>query len=361
MPNTPRVQIVLSALTDNLEKVRALCPTAQIMAIVKADAYGHGLLPATMALQGADGFGVARLQEALRLREAGITHRILLLATLLDAADLELCSAQNIDVTAHDSVSVGRIAAAARRVPLRVWLELDSGMHRTGLSVEEFGRAEELLTSLPAITELVLMTHLSNADDPNSVATDRQVECFAASRPTSSKSNVSIANSAALISRHDLRGGWIRPGIILYGDAPINSKCLALRPAMTLTAPVIALRKITDGESVGYGGRWTSARPAWIATLGIGYGDGYPRHAQDGTPVWLNGEIAPIAGRVSMDSLTVDVSECANVSVGDEAVLWGPQLPVSRVAKWCDTISYALFSCLSARVQREYIDGVPEQ
>jgi alanine racemase len=359
MLNTARVIIDLAALRHNLAVVRTLCPGSRIMAMVKADAYGHGLLPAARALAAADGLAVARLEEGLQLRRAGIGQRLLLLGTLLDEADLRLCSAQNIDVTAHDPATVARIAAVAATAPLRVWLKLDSGMHRLGLAPAAFSAAAQQLQRQPGILEIVHMMHFSSAEDAASPATARQLACFAACHGAAPAA-VSLANSAALISRPDSRRDWVRPGIMLYGGNPLAaSHPLPLRAVMSLRARVLALRTVEAGAGVGYNGIWTSTRSSRIATIGIGYGDGYPRHAGNGTPVWVGNRRAPLVGRVSMDSLAVDVTDCAAVEVGDEVVLWGDELPAAEVARHAGTISYALFTALSARVTREYLDSIP--
>jgi alanine racemase len=353
--NTANARIDLAAVRHNLAMVRALCPRSRTMAMIKADAYGHGLLPVARALNAADGFAVARLQEALALREAGIEQRILLLATLLDHADLATCSQQSIDVTAHDKASVDSIDAVACKMPLRVWLKLDSGMHRVGLDPAAFIEADRTLSSRPGVLELTHMTHFSSADDMATGVMDQQLACFSACHSANPKAKVSLANSAALITRPDTHADWVRPGIMLYGSNPVRaSHDVRLRAAMTLHARVIAIRDIGAGESVGYNSRWTSARPSRIATIGIGYGDGYPRQVGNGTPVLLDGCMAPLVGRVSMDSLTVDVTDCERVAVGDEATLWGPELPVATIAEHARTISYELLTSLRPRVTREY-------
>jgi alanine racemase len=273
MHNTVQARIDLSALRHNLAQVRSLCPTSKVMAMVKADAYGHGLLQVAKALRDADGLAVARLDEALQLRRAGIGQRILLLGSLLDRDDLALCSAQNIDVTAHDLDTVQRIVDNAQRAPVRVWLKLDSGMHRLGLDPSEFAQADRLLRAVPGIRELLHLTHLSSADDLAAGATDAQL---------------ATANSAAIIARAGAGSSWVRPGIMLYGENPLAaSHPVSLRPVMTLRSVVIGLRELPAGAAIGYNGTWTTPRASVIAMLGIGYGDGYPRHARSGTPVWI--------------------------------------------------------------------------
>src|ERR1700693_2250822 len=248
MRNTATVLIDLTALTHNLQVVRGICPESRIMAMLKADAYGHGALSAARALSDADGFAVARLQEALELRQAGVSHRLLLLGTLLDQDDLALCSEQRIDVTAHDAGSLAAIAQSARRGPLRVWLKLDSGMHRLGLDQAAFAQAGERLAALPRVTELVHMTHFSSTHDMDSPAMVRQLARFAESHATDPARSVSVANSAALIAKPALRSGWVRPGIMLYGDNPLRSTHdLPLRADMRVRARVLAARQIVDG------------------------------------------------------------------------------------------------------------------
>ncbi|HEY6451679.1 MAG TPA: alanine racemase [Steroidobacteraceae bacterium] len=357
MHNTASAHIDLAALRHNLAVVRLLCPDSRIMAMLKADAYGHGVLPAARALAGADGFAVARLQEALELRAAGIRQRLLLLGTLLDQADLALCSQHGIDVTAHDKHSVAAIASSARQQPLRVWLKFDCGMHRLGLDAAAFLEADRLLSMDRAVSELIHMTHFSSTRDMASSALVEQVARFAACHELNPMAAVSAANSAMLIAKPALRRDWVRPGIMLYGENPLAEDYpLPLRAAMTLRARVIAVREIAAGESVGYDGRWTSARPSRIATVGIGYADGYPRHAGSGTPVWINGQRVALVGRVSMDMISIDVTDCGSVALGDEAVLWGPELPAATIAECAQTASYELFTGLTARVSRVYVE-----
>jgi len=359
MENTASAQIDLNALRDNFSVVRRLCPSSRIMAMVKADAYGHGLLPVARTLNVADGLAVARLQEALQLRNAGITQRILLLGTLLDKQDLAACSRHNIDVTAHDQVSVSSIVEQARLTPLRVWLELDSGMHRLGLNANAFIEADRILSAHSGILDLIHMTHFSSADAEAPEVMETQLSLFWACHNASSNALVSLANSAALIANCSTRADWVRPGVMLYGDNPVAAQHnLPLRSAMTVRARVIAVRDLEAGESVGYNSGWMTARTSRIGTVGIGYGDGYPRQAGNGTPVWIKGTLVPLVGQVSMDSLTIDLTDHAGISVGDEAVLWGQELSAATVAKCANTISYHLFASLTQRVRREYSSSI---
>jgi len=324
------------------------------MAVVKANGYGHGLVATAKALDAADGLAVARLQEALTLRESGIDQRLLLLATLLGTSDLETCARHDIDVVAHDAHSLNTILTQARATPLRVWLKLDSGMHRAGLDPSEFRRADALLRAHKGVVELIHMTHFASAGDESSRA--RQLECFMQCHAVNPDAPMSTANSAALIACADTRQQWVRPGIMLYGVNPLLGKSdVRLRPTMTMASYVISIRNIVAGESVGYDGRWTSTRASRIGTIGIGYGDGYPRHARNGTPILIRDRIVPLAGTVSMDSLMVDLTDHDDIAVGDEAILWGNRLPASVIAEHSGTIPYDLLACVTDRVMRVYL------
>ena len=348
--------IDLTALGANLALARELCPRSRIMAVVKADGYGHGAQAVARALAAADGFAVARMAEAMELRGAGIHHRILLLGTLLDAADLRLCCEHDIDVTAHDKPTVTAILECVRRAPLRVWLKLDCGMHRLGLAPEDFLAADRLLAGHHGVRELVHMTHFSRTQDLGSAVMARQFDCFAACHEINPGAPVSVANSAVLIGAPAAQGDWVRPGIMLYGDNPFGAHHpLKLGPVMTLRARVIALRDVGEGECVGYDGCWTSTRASRIATVGIGYADGYPRHARNGTPVRFGSGLASLVGRVSMDSIGVDVTDCDGVAVGEEATLWGADPPVGTIADCAQTNSYQLLAGLGRRVSRLYV------
>jgi alanine racemase len=355
MLNTTRALIDLSAMRHNLEIVRALCPEQRVLVMVKADGYGHGMLRTAQALAHADGIGVARLDEALQLRRAGLRlQRILLMGTLLDQGEIEVCAHENIDIVVHDLATVDRLCARHKATPLRVWLKLDSGMHRLGLAPADFHAADTRLRAQPGVEEIIHMTHFAASEDFAGDSAERQFSCFTTVHG-GSESATSVANSAAIIGRPGMHGDWVRPGIMIYGDNPLaKTHPQPLEPAMTLLARVLALRLCDTGERIGYNGIWTCPRPSRIATLGIGYGDGYPRHARNGTPVWIRGKRATLVGRVSMDSITIDVTDVDNVRVGDEAELWGKHLPAAEIAACAETISYELFTSIGQRVVREY-------
>jgi alanine racemase len=266
-----------------------------------------------------------------------------------------LCSEQSIDITAHDEATLSAILSCVQRKPLRVWLKLDSGMHRMGFGEEAFLQADRLLSKNQGILELIHMTHFSCADHASEVSMERQLARFWGCHRVSSGSPTSLANSAALLASRATHGDWVRPGIMLYGINPLGERHpLPLRRAMQVAARVIAIREIGPQESVGYNERWISERPSRIATVGIGYADGYPRHAPNGTPVWVNGHTSELVGQVSMDSLTVDVTAVPNVEVGNDATLWGSEVPVESVALRAGTIPYQLLVSLHQRVAREY-------
>lgn len=355
LQNTAVARVDLAAVTHNLRVARRLCPRSRVMAMVKANAYGHGLVPVARALANADGFAVARLEEAVVLRKAGIGSRIQLLGTHLGRDDLAVCAQLDIDVTAHDRDSVEAIVAAAREHALRVWIKLDSGMHRLGLDPGAFLEADRLFASHPGVLEVGHMTHFSSADEVDPRTLNPHLEIFNECHASNPTAAASLANSAALLTRPDTHSDWVRPGIMLYGASPVRGIDLDLRPAMQVASRVIAVREIPAGDAVGYNRRWVARRQSRIATIGIGYGDGYPRHARSGTPLLLHGRRVELAGRVSMDSLCVDVSDCADVAVGDEVELWGKELPAEIVAEHAATIHYELFTGLTARVIREYV------
>jgi alanine racemase len=355
MRNTATAIVNIKALRSNLAVVRALCPSARLMAVVKANAYGHGLIEVAHAFADADGLAVARLTEAERLRKAGIENRLLLLATLLDESDVRWCSQHDVDVVVHDPRSAGLVAQLARTLPLRAWLKVDSGMRRAGLTVAEFEEADARLRRTAGVIEIVHMTHFSGADESDPASMEAQLNVFQAAHPSRPSVARSIMNSAALLRNKERDGNWVRPGVLLYGCNPLPDNPVVVEPAMTLVSRVIAIRAVPRGASVGYASAWTAERPSRIATIGIGYGDGYPRHARTGTPILVNGEAAPLVGRVSMDSLAVDVTGLSKAEVGDEAVLWGPQLPPTVVAGCAGTISYELLTSVSARVERVYV------
>lgn len=360
MARPVRAVVDLAALRHNLRLVRELAPAARVAAIVKADAYGHGVVPVARAVAGeVDAFGVAGLEEAVVLREAGIEEPILLLAGVFAPEELVEASRRRLALVVHDEGQLRWLLERELEEPLDLWLKLDTGMHRLGLPPEVFRDTCERLRDAPQVGEVILMSHLARADEPNSRATARQLERFrevvrGLDAPTS------LANSAAILAWPPTHGDWVRPGLMLYGLSPFTEEVPAaqrLRPVMRFESEVIAVRALTAGEAVGYGGRFVARRTTRIAAVACGYGDGYPLAAPDGAPVAVKGRRAPIAGRVSMDLLTVDVGELDDVEVGDPVELWGPTVPAEELARLCGTISYELVTGVTARVPRVYVGG----
>ncbi|HBD10820.1 MAG TPA: alanine racemase [Porticoccaceae bacterium] len=348
--------INLSYIRSNFARAAELAGPARVMAVIKADAYGHGAVRVAQTLGTADCFGVASLDEACMLRAAGISQPIVVLGGVFADDEWPAAAAQDLQVVIHSGWQLEGILRANLTRPLVVWLKHDSGMHRLGLDDKAFSEALGALESCDKVSAVVAMSHLACADSPGDPVTAAQVDCFEGVLASWSGAR-SMANSAALMTRPQCRYEWVRPGLMLYGAQPLisgESSGQDLMPAMTLRSKVVALREVAAGEGVGYGLRWQAKRPSLIATVAMGYGDGYPRHAPDGTPVLINGVRAPLVGRVSMDFVTVDVSALQPVSIGDTAVFWGEGLPVEEVAAAADTLAYQLLTAVSQRVRRIY-------
>jgi alanine racemase len=343
-----------SALRHNLNVVRQWAPKARVMAVIKANAYGHGLVAVARALESADAFAVARVDEGLTLRAAGIKTPTVLLEGVFDREQLDAAAAAGFQLVVHVPEQIELLRTAAAGTSFKVWLKFDSGMNRLGFKGEAFGAAHAALSDLGAVQSPVnLFTHLASADAPDDSTTADQLARFdAATRFLPGER--SIANSAGMLSFSEAQADWVRPGLLLYGVSPIEGAIGAdygLKPVMTLQAQVIALKDLAVGERVGYGGRWTASRPTRLAVAAVGYGDGYPRSLGAGAPVLVNGERAGLAGRVSMDMIGIDVTGLRRAPVlGDPVVLWGEGLPVEEIAVWADTIPYELLCGISQRV-----------
>lgn len=324
------------------------------MAVIKANAYGHGLVSVARALQSTDSFAVARVDEGLTLRRAGIDTPTVLLEGVFDREQLDAAAAARFELVVHTPEQIELLRAAAAGTRFKVWLKLDSGMNRLGFKGAAFGSALAALNDLPAVQSPVnLFTHLASADTPELHTTADQLARFAAATGPLPGER-SIANSAGMLSYPQAQADWVRPGLLLYGVSPFAGSIGAdygLRPAMTLHSHVIAVKELVPGEQVGYSGDWTARRPTRLAVAAIGYGDGYPRSLDSGAPVLVNGERAPLAGRVSMDMIGIDVTDLQRVTeLGDPVVLWGAGLPVEEIAVWAGTIPYELLCGISQRV-----------
>lgn len=353
---TPLVSATVDtgALAHNLGVVRRSAPRSRVMAVIKANGYGHGLLTVAHALASADALAVARVDEGLALRAAGIDQRTVLLEGVFDSEQLAAAAQAGFELVVHAPEQIELLRAAAPMAPFRVWLKLDTGMNRLGFKGAAFDAALEALRALPAVVQPVnLFTHLSSADEPDRPATQRQLERFAVVTGALPGER-SIANSAGLLGFPAAQADWVRPGLLLYGVSPFVGSIGAdygLEPAMTLHSHLIAVKDLAVGETVGYGGDWTARRPTRLAVAAVGYGDGYPRSLSSGSPVLVNGERAPLAGRISMDMIGIDVTDLTQPArLGDPVTLWGEGLPVEEVAVWASTVPYELLCGISQRV-----------
>jgi len=343
-----------AALKHNLQAVRQWAPRSRVMAVIKANAYGHGLVAVARALDAADSFAVARVDEGLTLRAAGIEKRTLLLEGVFDREQLNAAAGAGFELVVHTIEQIELLRAAPSGTGFKVWLKLDTGMNRLGFKGGEFDAALASLSALRGVqTPVNLFTHLACADDPELPATTEQLARFAGAT-RSLPGERSIANSAGMLSFPEAQADWVRPGLLLYGVSPFLGSIGAdyeLKPAMTLQSHVIAVKDLVPGERVGYGGDWTASRPTRLAVAAVGYGDGYPRNLTSGSPVLVNGVRAPLAGRVSMDMIGIDVTDLAHApKLGDPVILWGEGLPVEEIAVWANTIPYELLCGISQRV-----------
>jgi len=346
MKRSARIEINLEALSHNLSVVRSFSQSAKIIAVVKANAYGHGMLTIARHLQDkVDALAVACVDEAKMLRESNIDCCIVVLQGFHDQQQLEQCLALNLEPVCHQHWQVDLLAQQSSDTQINVWLKIDTGMNRLGIAVEDSAELQQRLQALSIVNELKLMTHFANADDKTANSNQRQLDAFN-SVLEGSALEASMSNSAAILSIPGSIKDWVRPGLMLYGVSPFPAQSAAdfgLRPVMTLKSHIIAIKTVAAGDSIGYGSCWSSQRESQIAVVAIGYGDGYPRHASNDTPVKINGHICPLAGRVSMDMITVDVTDLANpADVGDEVELWGEGLDVGEVACNSSTIAYEL-------------------
>ena len=343
-----------AALRHNLEVVRHWAPKSRVMAVIKANAYGHGLVAVARALQSADAFAVARVDEGVMLRDAGILTPTILLEGVFDREQMEAAAAGDFELVVHTAEQIELLRGAPRDTDFKIWLKFDSGMNRLGFKGAAFNSAHGALREIAAVRSPVnLFTHLASADAPDLATTTDQLARFAAVTQSMAGER-SIANSAGMLSFPESQADWVRPGLLLYGVSPFAGSIgvdYGLRPVMTLQSRVIAVKSLEPGERVGYGGDWTAARPTRLAVAAVGYGDGYPRNLGAGAPVLVNGERAGLAGRVSMDMIGIDVTDLKQgPKLGDPVVLWGSGLPVEEIAVWADTIPYELLCGISQRV-----------
>lgn len=323
------------------------------MAVIKANAYGHGLVRIARCLSGVDAFAVARVDEGIRLREAGIPQRIAVLQGFIRRDELDLHAQFGLEPVIHSELQIDLLEQSPNPDRLDVWLKLDTGMHRLGLDPESLPACRARLQSCHKVRQPIpVMTHLANADVLSDEMTGRQLDLFHRVAPAPDQR--SIANSAGLIAWQASRTEWVRPGIALYGVSPFPHRTGlddGLTPVMTLKTRLIAIKMLKRGDAVGYGGDWICPHPTRMGIAAIGYGDGYPRNVQSGTPVLVQGRRVPLIGRVSMDMISVDLTECPEAVVGDPVTLWGEGLPVEEIARHASTIPYVLLCNVTQRVR----------
>jgi alanine racemase len=357
-----RALIDSAALRHNLGTIRAQAARAKVMAVIKANAYGHGLISTALALADADSFAVARMEEGVALRSAGVRAPIVLLEGVFNAEQLAEAAHHGFDLVVHDPLQLELLEAHRGAERFVVWIKMDTGMNRLGFRPEAFNAALSRLRELtvPAL-ELRVMTHLARADERAEPMTREQLERFestldAAGLTGAQRLATSIGNSAGTLGWPRAHGDWVRPGLALYGVSPFAGETAAkhgLKPAMTLETTVLTVRDVKRGETVGYAGTWRAERDSAIAILAAGYGDGLPRHLANGTPVLIAGARHPLVGRVSMDMIAVDVTGMPKMPAGSKAVVWGEGLPVEEVAAHAGTIPYELLCGVSQRVPLE--------
>lgn len=349
------------ALLHNVSVVRNLTKGAKILAMVKANAYGHGLVQVAKALNSVDALGVASIEEALQIRQAGIKTDIVLMEGIFNPEELALVQTHRLVLVIHHFPQLQALQQYDKPLlqKFKVWLKINTGMNRLGFSPNEFQDAYSLLSQLPQVELIGFMTHFAKADEKDNESTRRQYEQFYR-LIDDRQGQRCLANSAGILGWPEAHGDWVRPGLMLYGASPFpnsTGRDINLQPAMSLHSTVIAVRDVKAGEQVGYGGMWESfSHDSKIAVVAMGYGDGYPWHAKNGTPVLVNNQRVGTVGRISMDMLTVDVSSLNDVKVGDPVVLWGDGLPIEEVARHAGTIPYELFCRFTQRVTVELSD-----
>ncbi|MGL6069806.1 alanine racemase [Craterilacuibacter sp.] len=333
-------EIRLDALRDNYRTARALSG-GRTLAVVKANAYGHGALRCARVLEDeADGFAVACIEEALALREGGIRAPILLLEGVFEADEYRLCAEQDLWCVVQNETQLAMLEASGVSVPLHIWLKMDSGMHRAGFAPEDYALAWQRLQASGKVTAIVRMSHFARADEPEQPMTLAQIETFdAACRQLGG--DESLANSAGLMAHPRARRAWSRAGIMLYGINPLpQGRGPELKPVMRLASRVFGVREIAAGEPLGYGNNFVAKCPTRVGLVACGYADGYPRLASSGSPVAVDGQRTQVIGRVSMDMLTVDLTDLPQAGIGSEVELWGDVVNVNEVAAAAGTIAY---------------------
>ncbi|MDX8379038.1 MAG: alanine racemase [Gallionella sp.] len=344
-----QVYIDQNALAHNLHVARR-ATSARIMVVIKASGYGHGLLRTAQALATADGFALLDLKDAISLREAGYRQTILLLEGFFESGDLDVIAQYELSCVIHSDWQITMLDAYPKRASLDIWLKVNTGMNRLGYPPDQVSRVMATLHRHAAVREITLMTHFAHADETRGVS--QQLELF---NEIAADYHLprSLANSAALLRYRASHADWVRPGIMLYGASPfaeVSAQQLGLRPAMTLSSQIIATQNLSVGDEIGYAGKFRADRTMRVGTVACGYADGYPRPAPCGTPLLVEGQKTRLLGRVSMDMISVDLSDISQAQVGSKVTLWGEGMPIDEVAHASGTISYELMCTLTARV-----------
>ncbi len=350
-------RISLQALRHNLQQVGELAPAARIMSVIKANAYGHGMVEAAQALADSDSYAVATVYEAVTLRQAAIDKKIIVLQGASSREELLLATEHKLDLAVHNHNQLHLLESAELTAGMDVWLKIDTGMHRLGFAIDDSHEVMARLQQCPQVGAIRIMSHFANADDPGDELNDKQWRDFL-QVTTGHAAERSIANSAAICASKDYHLDWVRPGIMLYGVNPFlpgKGETPSLQAVMTLSSRLLSVQQHRRGDTIGYGASWACPEDMPVGVVSIGYGDGYPRHAKPGTPVLINGIKLPLVGRVSMDMICVDLRQCPQAAIGDEVILWGDGLAVEDVALHADTIGYELLCKVTSRVEFSYV------
>jgi len=374
MSDTPVAVIQSAAIRHNLQRLRSAAPGCRVMAVIKANGYGHGLIAVARILDDVDAFAVARVAEGVRLRAAGIGRRIVVLQGCSDLLEAREAIDNQLEIVVHDAVHFEILSALSGKGVVTAWLKVDTGMGRLGFEPAEAFTCLKRLRAIPAVRpDIRLMTHLACADDPDNPTTPEQLRQFDEVLQGFT-GDISISNSAGILIwpqtlepsklLHYAGQNWVRPGLALFGASPVigrSAREMGLLPAMSFESRLIAVKTLKRGSSVGYGGDWRAERDTVVGVVAAGYGDGYPRHLQSGTPVLVNGRRVAIIGRVSMDMINVDLTDLPVARVGDRVVLWGGHLPIEEIAVRAGTIPYELMCGLSERVVTRIVHAEPSE
>ena len=356
MQNNRPAHVVIdrAAMAHNLVQVKALTPNSSVMAVIKADGYGHNMEVAAQALDGADEFAVTSLDDVERLRASGVDKPLTVLSSTFDLEQLNQMSSKNVRPVIYDLAQISELAHLSPKANLDIWLKLDTGMGRLGLCIDDAHMVAQRLLNQNGIASVSAMTHLANADTPDHPSNQAQIKKFLKFAESYDFKQLSLMNSAGCVAFSDYAQDLVRPGIMLYGISPQNDKSAVdynLKPAMTFKSRLISIKRLPVGSPIGYGSTYALDHDSKIGVIACGYADGYPRHAPNGTPILINGMYVPLIGRVSMDLIAVELGDVP-AELGDEVILWGDGHSVEDLAKACGTIAYELICGIGERVER---------